>query len=168
MNEVNPDLRSWALDCYARPGIAPALLALQDECAQDVLLLLTVTWLWSQGRAVPGQKLAWLVGLHSPWQHQVIDPVRVVRRRLKQDPAAQALYQQAKRLELEAELLQMARLQDWALAVAEAGGGELREHLLALSSVQQPSCGERLENLLERYAAAAEAAAQIGFSSPAG
>jgi len=159
MNQVNPDLRSWALDFYARAGVAPALLALQDECGQDVLLLLTVTWLWLQGRAVPVQKLNWLLRQHSPWQQQIIEPLRLVRRRLKQDPAAQALYQQAKRLEQDAELLQLVRLQDWALAVAEATEGELRDHLLALSCVQQLTCAERLEVLLAAYAAAAGAAA---------
>tara|TARA_R110000764_G_C10867179_1_gene367369 strand:- start:8 stop:514 length:507 start_codon:yes stop_codon:yes gene_type:complete len=168
MSEVNPDLRSWALDCYAQPGIAPALLALQDECAQDVLLLLAVTWLWSQGRRVPGQSLAWLVSQHSPWQQQIIDPLRLVRRRLKQDSVTQGLYQQAKRLELDAELLQLTRLQEWALEVAVSGAGELREQLQALCAARQLTCDERLESLLAVYAAAAEAATQTGFSSTAG
>ncbi|MEH6563776.1 MAG: TIGR02444 family protein [Halopseudomonas sp.] len=164
MKAPGSDLSEWAQRCYGQPGVAPALLALQDEGGQDVLLLLVITWLWAQGKHVPSQHLPRLLDQQRPWQQQVVSPLRDVRRRLKQHADAHRLYKQVKEVELAAELLQLGRLQVWVLEMSAAEAGSLLEQLRALCAAQLSIESEHLQVLLQDYAAAVETAAQAGFS----
>jgi len=105
-----PQCAQWL---YARPGAAPLLLALQDECDEDVLLLLLTIWLWLQQRALPAPQWQALHLQQAAWRDAVILPAREARRGLAGDPQSQALYQIAKQAEVEAELSQLARLAVW-------------------------------------------------------
>ncbi|WP_341707723.1 TIGR02444 family protein [Halopseudomonas sp.] len=113
MSKTTIGLPQWAQWLYARPGAAPLLLALQDECDEDVLLLLTAIWLWLQRRALPEEQWRALKLEQGAWRKAVILPAREARRGLAGDPQSQALYQIAKRAEVEAELSQLARLAVW-------------------------------------------------------
>lgn len=163
MRKDQGGLTAWALDGYRQPGVMPALLALQDEFGLDVLLLLNTAWLWSRGCSLPVGALGGLLARHSPWQAQVVMPLREVRRKLKPDAAAQELYQQVKAVELEAELLQLGRLQVWAEELSVRQQVALTEQLRELSVALLRRKGDaRLQSLLEQYAAAV-----ISFSSSA-
>lgn len=113
MSETAIGLPQWAQWLYARPGAAPLLLALQDECDEDVLLLLMTIWLWLQRRALPEDQWRALQREQAAWREAVILPARDARRGLAGDPQSQALYQIAKQAEVEAELSQLARLAVW-------------------------------------------------------
>ncbi|TLX58736.1 TIGR02444 family protein [Stutzerimonas nosocomialis] len=116
-----PDLWSFALDCYARPGVETACLALQDQGA-DVCLVLTGAWLETRRVACTPERLATLQALAGHWQALAIEPLRSTRRHWKEpgltDPSLEALRRELKRLELAAERVLLERLQnataDWA------------------------------------------------------
>lgn len=110
------DLWAWSLVVYARPGFAPAAIALQDEAGVDVNLLLHALWagLAQQVRLSPAVLLA-ARETTAPWQAGVVAPLRSVRRYLKgaahPDPAlAGALRRQVMADELEAERGEQALL----------------------------------------------------------
>lgn len=105
----------FSLAFYARPGVADACLALQDDCAADVNIVLYLLFLALQGHAIDAHGMTRIVALAAPWNDAVVLPLRSVRRRMKDGipglpvaPTA-SLRTEVKRIELEAEhLLQEA------------------------------------------------------------
>ena len=69
-----PDLWTFALACYARPGVETACLELQNQGA-DVCLLLCGAWLQARGVACSARLQA-LTALAAPWRGDVIEPLR--------------------------------------------------------------------------------------------
>lgn len=110
-------LWDWTLAAYARPGVAPACLALQDNNGQNVPLLLAAAWAATQGRSLDLDKA---VALTRAWEADVVAPLRAARRGLKVstppigDAAREALRQTVKAVELEAERLLLAALESLA------------------------------------------------------
>lgn len=100
----------FALTLYARDGIEPACLTLQDEAGVEVTELLWRCWLYRHGLragAVPPDVVA--------WQHDVISPLRHLRRDLKpaarERPSVASLRQRIKQAELDAECECLLRLE---------------------------------------------------------
>ena len=87
---VSPADRFWAfsLTLYGKPGVAPALLGLQDRLGLDVNLLLFCCWAGAEGRALSRADVAAVEKVTLPWQAEIIRPLRAVRRRLKSGFAA--------------------------------------------------------------------------------
>ncbi|MDP8916051.1 MAG: TIGR02444 family protein, partial [Pseudomonadota bacterium] len=83
MTEPRAGLWDWALEAYARPGVADACLALQDEQKQNVPLMLWVAWAAERGQGPDPAALQDGAALARTWQNAVIGPVRELRRRLK-------------------------------------------------------------------------------------
>jgi uncharacterized protein (TIGR02444 family) len=108
------DLWNFASYCYARPGVEQTCLRLQDEGA-DVCLLFCALWLERRKVACDTARLEQLRGIAEPWQRQVVQPLRELRRGWKtesaNDPAQARLREQVKALELEAEQELLRRLQ---------------------------------------------------------
>ena len=108
------DLWSFASYCYARPGVEQACLRLQDDGA-DVCLLLCALWLERQRVACEEERLEQLRGIAEPWQRQVVQPLRELRRGWRadsaNDPVQSRLREQVKALELEAEQELFRRLE---------------------------------------------------------
>ena len=108
----------FSLRTYARAGVAPACLGLQDRRGADVNLLLYCCWIAAAGRgALERDALERLVALTRAWQDTVIAPLRAVRRRLKGETLAavpadrrEGLRDDLKRVELEAERIEHALL----------------------------------------------------------
>jgi uncharacterized protein (TIGR02444 family) len=107
----------FSLRVYGQPGAAPACLALQDRHGLDVNLLLLCCWLGHCQRAKPSRaEIARLADAVSAWHNDVVRPLRQARRRLKAPgpaiaPAlAEALRQEVKRLELDAEHIEQLAL----------------------------------------------------------
>ncbi len=110
-----PGLWRFALACYARPGVEAACLALQEQGA-DICLLLCGAWLESRATACTPERIEALRAMAAPWQQAVVAPLRQLRRQWKPastgDPALAALRDRLKQLELDAERLLLARLED--------------------------------------------------------
>jgi uncharacterized protein (TIGR02444 family) len=113
-----PADRFWrfSLALYGRPGVADACVALQDRDGLDVNVVLWCCWHASEGRALDIAELAAADAQVAPWRTGVVEPLRAVRRRLKLtrpgpvDEGREALRQQVKSAELEAEKHEQAAL----------------------------------------------------------
>lgn len=110
----NPFWR-FSLKAYARPGVAPACLALQDRHGLDVNLLLFCAWAGEKGRELTPQELQALGASIGEWNLKVVRPLREVRRWMKVQEAVPRerygdLRDEVKRLELEAERLEQQLL----------------------------------------------------------
>lgn len=108
------DLWSFALACYARPGVEEACLDLQAAGA-DVCLLLTCAWLECRGITHADARLQELNNISEEWRALVVAPLRTLRMAWRQPAVADAdlagLRARVKSLELDAEHLQLQRLQ---------------------------------------------------------
>jgi uncharacterized protein (TIGR02444 family) len=117
---------AFSLGVYARPGVPPACLALQDEGGADVNLLLFLLYVADCGRMLDSDEVAALDAATRDWREQVVKPLRGVRRVLKTDVGAFAaadsarLRDRVKRIELAAEKLQQHTLE--ALAPVDTAG----------------------------------------------
>ena len=106
----NPFWR-FSLAFYARDGVAPACLRLQDRDGLDVNIVLYCCWAAAQGAALDEVAMAATIAATTAWRLEVVQPLRSVRRALRGGippvpvPAAAALRDEVKRLELEAERL---------------------------------------------------------------
>ncbi|MFC6298844.1 TIGR02444 family protein [Pseudomonas sp. CCM 7893] len=112
------DLWSFALSTYARPGVENTCLRLQEQGA-DVCLLLCGLWLEQRGVALEPTRLLALRQIAEPWQSEVVEPLRQVRKQWRamaqQDTELGALRERVKALELEAERQLLSRLETRAL-----------------------------------------------------
>lgn len=111
---MHTDLWDFAIGLYARPGVETACLALQAEGA-DVCLLLCGAWLEQRRVDISEERVELLRRQVMPWQSGVVQPLRALRQQWRadaaKDPQLAALREQVKALELEAERLQLQRLQ---------------------------------------------------------
>lgn len=110
-------LWDWALDAYARPGVADACLQLQDGHGQCVPYLLWAAWAAADGRALSPSTLTRGAALARAWEAAAVAPLRQVRRGLKSpifdldDDAREAARGQVKAAELAAERVLMQALE---------------------------------------------------------
>jgi uncharacterized protein (TIGR02444 family) len=101
----------FATGLYAKPGVAPACIALQDQHGKDVLIALYGAWLGVSGRGrLDAAELARLEAETRPWREQVVRPLRRTRQALKGVAGAEELYARMKQIELDAERAEMRRL----------------------------------------------------------
>lgn len=111
---------------YRRVGVEKACLDLQDRLGADVNLLLFCCWL---GREIEEGQLDRILAEVGPWQREVVEPLRAVRRGLKArlsrpgDPGEGAgdLREQIAASELEAERREQVLLES---RVQGTGPGE--------------------------------------------
>ncbi len=126
-------LWDWALQAYARPGVADDCLDLQDRHGQSVPYLLWAAWAALHGRPLTEAALAAGADLARTWEDIAVGPLRRVRRQLKAPIggiAAQALREQVKAAELAAEHALMQALE----AMTPAVGGPA--HPLATALIE--------------------------------
>lgn len=103
----------FSLVFYGEPGVAEALIALQDRRGCDVNLVLFSLWLAvTRCQVVDAAGLAAAEAAAAPLRDAVIAELRRLRRRLRPvpDPDIQALRQRIGALEIAAERLVQARL----------------------------------------------------------
>src|SRR3954468_3137554 len=84
----------FSLALYARPGVAEALIALQDRAGCDVNLILFALWRGAaHGHRLSHAELVKAEAAIAPLRRDVIEPLRRLRRSLKaeRDPDIQAL-----------------------------------------------------------------------------
>ena len=116
-------LWDYSLAVYARSGVPAACLALQARHGLDVNVLLFCCWAGQCGRALTPEEIDGLMAAVGPWHERAVKPLRAVRRWLKTretapGAAAEALRQEVKALELEAERIEQQILAE-TLALGE-------------------------------------------------
>lgn len=127
---------NFSLGLYGRPGVPAACLALQDGLGLDVNLLLFCCWHGQAGRRLEEADLRRAMTAAEPWQREVVQPLRAVRRRLKAGVApvsaaeSEALRRKVNDLELEGERIAQAVLE--ALPAPAAGRRPVAGENLAL------------------------------------
>jgi uncharacterized protein (TIGR02444 family) len=111
---MSSDLWSFSLGTYARPGVEAACLNLQSA-GVNVCLLLCGLWLGQRGVACNELRLQQLRGVAEPWDADVVRPLRALRTQWKiiatKDAGLDALREQVKTLEMEAEKHLLLRLE---------------------------------------------------------
>ena len=118
-------LWDWAVSTYARAGVAPACLALQDEHGQSVSYLLWAAW----AQVADPRSLVRAADIARRWEAQALAPLRDLRRALKPgfpgvpDSAREALREDVKAAELRAERVLLDGLE--ALGGRASGGDTL-------------------------------------------
>lgn len=133
----------FSLELYARPGVAPACLALQDQHGADINLVLLALWLGSCGHRLSPTAGAKLARLARRWQTPIVRPLRQVRRHLKRRSAAAGLpwpeaveHWRVRLAEVELAMEQMTQLLlEQAAGVVEADAADAsvaRDNLRAL------------------------------------
>jgi uncharacterized protein (TIGR02444 family) len=115
ISRADLEAESWAfaLDVYARPGVADACLKLQGEAGVDVMMLLFIAFAAVHLRILlrPAE-IGELDEASRPWREQVVRPLRAIRSRLKEGPLPAPSHEteqfrsKIKTVELEAERLQ--------------------------------------------------------------
>ena len=103
----------FSLAFYDRPGIAEALIALQDRDGYDVNVMLFALWLGMSGRGpLGGELLAAAERETATLRSEIVEPLRSIRRRLRHhsDSDVQNLREGVKALELTGEKLIQTRL----------------------------------------------------------
>lgn len=124
-------LWEFASRCYAKPGVAEYCLASQDRVGADVNLLLAAAWLAAQGKRWRRDDVVAVIALCSDWRGHCVMPLRAVRRYLKEHAFEDAIYQNAKTLELQAETVQLRIIESALQHLPACAGGSIRPELLA-------------------------------------
>jgi uncharacterized protein (TIGR02444 family) len=109
----------FSLHFYRGSGVSDACIALQDEFAIDVNLLLFLLWLAAGRRQLSVQEVKSLDDKVRDWRNLTIIPIRDTRRKLKGAPTLvapgkqEAFRTKVKAIELDAERLQQEALYDF-------------------------------------------------------
>ncbi|MGR4972062.1 TIGR02444 family protein [Pseudomonas sp. LARHCG127] len=147
---MSPDLWSFSLDLYAKPGVEPACLAAQDAGA-NVCLLLCGLWLAQRGVACNEHRLQRLRQMAEPWEAEVVRPLRTLRNQWKagalQDAALNGLREQVKQLELAAERRLLERLEALAKDWPRAQQNDSAQWLQGLAANAEPASRDALHQL---------------------
>jgi uncharacterized protein (TIGR02444 family) len=83
---------NFSLEVYGVEGVAQACLDLQDRRGCDVNVLMFCTWIGASGRGTLSvERLRTILAESQVWQKAVVQPLRVLRRELRQGPAGSSL-----------------------------------------------------------------------------
>lgn len=138
-NDRSSPFWRFSLALYARPGVAPACLRLQEEAGADVNVLLYATWLGTRGRKLDAGRMQSVVAAVEEWRKSAVVPLRSARRFLKNSPdlfpapQTEALRTAVKKAELEAERLQQEAL--YRLRLHEDPANEKPDNAVAANIV---------------------------------
>lgn len=117
MSDDAPALKDFALSLYAREGVPPACLALQESTGLDVNILLFAAWRGTAlQRPVSDADIAAAQALVADWHGEVVRPLRAVRRRLKTGPRpapdgrTARLRARVQEIEIAAEIIELEEL----------------------------------------------------------
>lgn len=125
-------LWQFAVAIYEREGVKQCCLSIQARYGLSISTLLGAIWAGAQGYGRLGATdMETAVRRGTEWHREVIEPMRALRRRLRQHPPAGAerrgerLRQKLLEQELEAERIeQRLFLQDFPATTARTAGGE--------------------------------------------
>lgn len=130
---ISNSLWDFSLAHYGKPRVADACLQLQNSHGVNINLLLWSLWLENRCQALSETRLAAALEAVVAWECNYVQPLRELRRRIKQDFAADltqvaSLREQIKRAELQAEKQELLCLEclalDWPETEKPLGRGE--------------------------------------------
>jgi uncharacterized protein (TIGR02444 family) len=117
MSDSGSSFWTFSLKVYAEQAFANVCLGLQDQFDADVNVLLFMLWSAHRGRRLSPREIGDIIDLVTPWQSQVVRPLRLARRSLKIPPSDWPLQEiEALRRSVKADELEAERLQQHALA----------------------------------------------------
>jgi len=125
----------WMLSVYPRPGVSPALIALQDEAGLNVNVLLFCCWLACRSQRLTAEGAHEIERLNAEWANAIVAPLRAVRRLLKTSP----LIAENARADVR------KRLQAIELELEERHGALLEERAAPDRAVREDEPEERAE-----------------------
>ena len=177
----------YSLVIYAKPGVAAAGIALQDQYGLDVNLLLACLWYAAEGPGrLESEHIRECLNRTRDWQQKVVKPLRKVRRFCKHEPTVvpQELRQMFRpglqAIELDAEhveqLVLSATLRPFMNQAANRGGAGTQgepgvdaiQNLLAYIALQGVTLDARVAARLREIVAAAFPEADLSaLTSPA-
>lgn len=169
----SPEQAAWAftLDFYRRHGVPEACLVLQDEAGVDVVeMLMLIHADVILGKRLSAGEIEALRAGTAGWREDAVLPLRAIRRKLKaarQDIAESAKEQlrtEIKKVELQAERLQVDFVARWLENVA--GRGAALEAILS-GLVPARSRNSAIEGALAHILAAADAVRAAPTRPPA-
>jgi uncharacterized protein (TIGR02444 family) len=112
-HELEADSWAFALDIYAKPGVADACLKLQDRAGVDVMIFFMVAYAAVRHRILlTPAEIGRLDEACRPWREQIVRPLRTIRSALKTGPLpapsseTEQFRTKVKTVELAAERLQ--------------------------------------------------------------
>lgn len=112
-SELEAESWAFAVELYARPGVADACLTLQDKAGVDVMLLMMITFAAAKHhRLLTYEEIKALNDACRPWREQIVWPLRRIRIGLKTGPSpapceeTERFRSNIKAIELAAERLQ--------------------------------------------------------------
>lgn len=117
MVEEQSGFWEFSLAFYAIPAVQQACLRLQDSLGADVNILLFVLYQANQGKQITAETLSSIDKAVRRWREDAIQPLRVIRRQLKQTDfelpdGKQAIFRKnLMALELDAEKLEQQQLE---------------------------------------------------------
>ncbi|OFW99854.1 MAG: TIGR02444 family protein [Alphaproteobacteria bacterium RIFCSPHIGHO2_12_FULL_63_12] len=147
----------WSLEFYARPGVEPTLLALQDRHGLSVNMLVWCLWCGAHFQTPTDLVVRKAVDISTRWSAAVTMPLREARRALKAPPIqapkemTASLRAQIVKDELAAEKIEQAALERLAV-----------ENLVAAESPAEAAV--RARKALAAYIRLTDAAKSHGFS----
>jgi uncharacterized protein (TIGR02444 family) len=117
--ELEADSWAFALELYARPGVADACLKLQNRAGVDVMMFLMAGYAAVRHRILlTPSEIRELDEACRPWREQIVRPLRAIRIGLKAGPSpapsseTEPFRSKVKSIELAAERLQNQLLAD--------------------------------------------------------
>jgi len=134
-----PPIWDFVLGYYRQQGVSEAAIALQDSAGVDVNMILFLMWLAARKHTLAAEDVGAVRDRSIGWQHNVVVPIRNVRRLLKENAPlveqelALAFRKKVQALELEGEQLQLNAMAALPLKTAQAVSPEAaaRENLAA-------------------------------------
>ena len=123
---------TFSLALYGKPGVAPALIGLQDRLGLDVNMLLYCCWVGFEGRSLSSADLAAVEAAIASWQVELVHPLRALRRWLKggfgelPSDRVEAYRRRLSDLEIEAERIAQEAMAAVPRGLADLGPVETR------------------------------------------
>lgn len=142
--ENNP-FWQYSFDTYRKPGVATAVLALQDAFDIDVNVVLCCCWLGAKACCLSTVQVTCLIEESEGWRTQCLLPVRGVRRFLKGQAGAGVLYGKVKGLELELERWQQNLMFSCMSSMVFAEPAHTKDKLLLYNLKVYTCCLENIE-----------------------
>ena len=144
MSEPQPPIWDFVLGYYRQQGVSEGAITLQDQLGLDVNMVLFLMWLSGSKRVLAQADIKTVIDTSKDWQHQVVVPIRAVRRLLKENAplveqeAALAYRKKIQALEIEGEQLQLTAMgalsQGMTTTTAASGEDAARQNLAGLSA----------------------------------
>ena len=105
---------TWSLERYGRNSVEETALRLQDNYALNVNIALWGCWCATAFEPLTQEDVRSAIGATAPWGERVTQPLRAVRRYLKEAQGESPLRAQVKDAELQAEKAEQAMLETLA------------------------------------------------------